>query len=154
MKKWKNNLDEMQEAEALKIHERGFWIMEWGLVAAILIQALLYEPGNFSYVGGELVVLLAGSGYAIAANLRKGIWDRRLKATPKSNLLVSLGFSAGFAVIFGVINYVQYGMAEIAVICAAIFFVFIVIVCFVVLTVLAAVYQKRKDKLENEEEEE
>lgn len=153
MKNWKNNLDEMQESEALKIAERSFWVMEWGLVAAILIQTLLYEQGNFKYVAGEFVVLCVGSCYSIVANLRKGIWDRHLKATPKSNLLVSLCASAGFSLIFGIINYVQYGMAEMALLSAGIFFIFVFVLCFVVLTVLSAAYKKRKEKLEREEDE-
>lgn len=36
MRKMKNNLDEMQEMNALKIAERSFWIMFFGLVIAIL----------------------------------------------------------------------------------------------------------------------
>lgn len=144
----------MQELEALKIGERSFWIMEWGLVAAILIQALLYGQGNFKYVAGEIAVLFIASCYNIAADLRKGIWCRSLKAAPRTNLLVSLGFSVGFAVILGVINYVQYGKAEMAVISAAVFFAFVFILCFAALSVLGLIYQKKKEKLENESEEE
>lgn len=154
MKKRKNNLDEMQELEALKIGERSFWIMVWGLVAVILIQMLLYGQGGFEYVAGETGILVIGCGYSIVMDLRKGIWSRTLKASSKANLLVSLGASAGFAAILGVINYVQYGGMKTAFITAGIFFIFTFMLCYGILSVLTVVYKKKKEALENESDEE
>ena len=60
MRKMKNNLDEMQEMNALKIAERSFWIMFFGLVIAILVQNLLYRENLLRYVAGEMIILCAG----------------------------------------------------------------------------------------------
>ena len=38
--KRKNNLDEMQELELLKIEHNGCWIAFWGLIIAIVVQNL------------------------------------------------------------------------------------------------------------------
>mgnify|MGYP001062244154 FL=1 len=89
MKKQKNNLDERQELDALKVESRGLMLMYLGLTASIIIQMFLYGQNALRYVAGETIVLCMGSIYSVAASLRKGIWDRRLAASAKSNLDVS-----------------------------------------------------------------
>ena len=56
----KNNLDEMQEQKMLKIEHNGFWLLYWGLFAALLIQAVLYR-GDLHAMTGELILLMAAS---------------------------------------------------------------------------------------------
>ena len=153
MRKMKNNLDEMQEMNALKIAERSFWIMFFGLVIAILVQNLLYRENLLRYVAGEMIILCAGGAYQVAANIRKGIWSRTIKATEKSNFVVSFICSAIFSVMFGVINYMRFGEGEIALKSAVVFFGFIFILCYIVLSVMLIVWKKKNRELEEDEEE-
>ena len=141
----------MQEINALKIAERSFWIMFFGLVAAILVQSFLCREKVLGYVAGETIVLCAGGAYQVAAGIRRGIWDRRLAATAKSNLVVSFICSLVFAVIFGVINYARYGMGKIALESAAIFFLAIFVLCFIILSVMLIFYKKKQRELEEED---
>ena len=153
MRKMKNNLDEMQEMNALKIAERSFWIMFFGLVIAILVQNLLYRENLLRYVAGEMIILCAGGAYQVAANIRKGIWSRTIKATAKSNFVVSFICSTIFSVMFGVINYMRFGEGEIALKSAVVFFGFIFILCYIVLSVMLIVWKKKNRELEEDEEE-
>ena len=153
MKKFKNNLDEMQELNLLKIEKTGFWIMYIGLAVVIVIQMLIYREEALAYMAGETVVLVAGCIYTVAACIRKGIWSRRLTATPITNLVQSIIWSAIFSVVIAIIKYVQYGSLPGAIASGVVFFIFIVIICYVVLTVLMISYKKRKRELEKEDEE-
>ena len=40
MKRWRNNLDEMQEQKLKQIEHTGFWLFFWGLFAAIMVQSV------------------------------------------------------------------------------------------------------------------
>lgn len=153
MKKWKNNLDEMQELEALKTERRGFWIMYLGLAAAIVIQTICYKQDIFRYAAGETIVLCIGSFYSVWASLRKGIWGRHTAATAKANLVLSLICSGVFALIFGIISYVRLGKWKLVLESTGIFFVCMFVLCYAVLTVMLIVYRKRAKELEKEEEE-
>ena len=74
----KSNLDEMQEQELLKIEHKGCWLAFWGLLAAMAIQMVMRVPGR--QVLGEWIVFMVLCLYLCIACLRKGIWDRHLKA--------------------------------------------------------------------------
>lgn len=156
MKKMKNNLDEMQELTNLKIMERGFWIMFWGLGLVIMAQSFpVSDPKAVSrQVMGETIVLLIGGAYAVGAEIKNGIWSKGIPATPKANLLVSLVAASVFAAFRGAGYYVQYGDLPVAMLNAAVNFIFMGVVCFVVLTVLTLFYHNRKNKLEQEDGEE
>ena len=84
----KSNLDEMQEQALLKIEHNGCWLAFWGLLAAMALQMVMRVPGR--QMLGEWIVFMALSLYIVIACLRKGIWDRHLKANWKTNLIVSL----------------------------------------------------------------
>lgn len=150
MRKIKNNLDERQELMTLEIAERSFQIMYFGLVIAILAQGFLCGENAIKYVAGETAILCVGGVYNVAANIRKGVWSRRIAATAKSNFIVSFVCSAVFAAIVGVMNYVRFGGGEAALASAVIFFVFIFILCYIVLSVLLIVYKKKNRDLEEE----
>lgn len=152
MKRLKNSLDEMQELSLLKIEKAGFWISYIGLVAVIIIQMLIARENALQYIAGEMVVLVVCCIYVVAACIRKGIWSRRLPATPMTNLVQSIIWSGIFAVVIIIIKYVQYGSLAGAIATGIIFFIFIAVVCYVVLTLLMACYQRKKDDLEKEDE--
>ena len=84
----KNNLDEMQDRKLLKLEEYGFWIMFWGLAAAIVIQ--LVTGAAIREVAGELIVLALGSVFIAAGTLKNGLWTRSSTPTVKGNAAAAL----------------------------------------------------------------
>ncbi len=144
----KSNLDEMQEQALLRIEHTGCWLAFWGLLAAMAIQGIL--GAGIRELAGEWIVFMGLCLYLLVSCLRCGIWDRTLKANRKTNLIVSL--IAGAAVgVFDAVLFLRYDMqwpdlALIAVIPAVITFV----LCFAALTVSAAIYKKRREKLDRE----
>ena len=152
MKRQKNNLDERQELDALKIERRGLMLMYLGLTVSIMVQIFLYEQNVLRYVAGETIVLCIGGIYSVAASLRKGIWDRRLAASAKSNLDVSFIISGIFALIFGIFSYVRFGMGKVALESALIFFVSMFLVCYAVLMGMLIVYKRNQKKMDETEE--
>ncbi|MCI7810200.1 hypothetical protein MR626_13130 [bacterium] len=144
----KSNLDEMQEQALLRIEHTGCWLAFWGLLAAMAIQGIL--GAGIRELAGEWIVFIGLCLYLLVSCLRCGIWDRTLKANRKTNLIVSL--IAGAAVgVFDAVLFLRYDMqwpdlALIAVIPAVITFV----LCFAALTVSAAIYKKRREKLDRE----
>ena len=85
----KNRLDERQEQALLRIEHNGFWLAFWGLVLGIIVQTFIFSS-DMKTVIGELALLMLLSIYTAIACIKNGIWDRRLKADPKTNLIVSL----------------------------------------------------------------
>lgn len=144
----KNNLDEMQEQELLKIEHNGCWLAFWGLLAAMTVQGMLGISGEALL--GEWIVFMTLALYLEIACLRKGICDRHLKANWKTNLICSI--LAGVAV--GVFNAVRFmGNArnplDILLI-GAIPAVFTFVLCFAALSVCTKLYKKRRKKLDEE----
>ena len=86
------------------------------------------------------------------ACIKNGIWDRKLEASPKTNAVISViaGIFTGLAL--GVINYMQYGFIKSAIWTGVFNLFFVGILCFVALSVVAAIYKKRVQKMEMEEE--
>ena len=107
MKK-KNNLDEMQEQELLKIEHNGCWLAFWLLLAALAIQTLIYNTADFRTVAGEWIVFMVLAIYLGVACARKGIWDRRIEMNTKSNLVVSLIAAAAVALFNGILIFRNY----------------------------------------------
>ena len=144
----KSNLDEMQEQALLRIEHTGCWLAFWGLLAAMAIQGIL--GAGIRELAGEWIVFMGLCLYLLVSCLRCGIWDRTLKANRKTNLIVSL--IAGAAVgVFDAVLFLRYDMqwpdlTLIAVIPAVITFV----LCFAALTVSAAIYKRRREKLDRE----
>ena len=144
----KSNLDEMQEQALLRIEHTGCWLAFWGLLAAMAIQGIL--GAGIRELAGEWIVFMGLCLYLLVSCLRCGIWDRTLKANRKTNLIVSLIAGIGVGV-FDAVLFLRYDMqwpdlALIAVIPAVITFV----LCFAALTVSAAIYKKRREKLDRE----
>ncbi len=150
MKKWKNNLDEMQEQNLMKLEHNTCWLGYWLLVIAILVQLIM--TGSTESVKGELVVLVILCLYLVIGCLRLGIWDRHMKANWKTNLLVSPipGIIVGLVgVITSIRNFGYYGFSTLALIFALPFF-FTTVLTFALLSLSTAIYRKRREKLEQE----
>lgn len=150
MRKWKNNLDEMQEQNLMKLEHSTLWLAYWLLIAVILVQLIM--TGSMESVKGEVAVLLIICLYLSIGCLRLGIWDRRMKANWKTNLLVSPipGVVVGIvSVVTSIRNYGYYGFGTSALIFAIPFF-FTFALTFALLSLSTAIYHKRKEKLEKE----
>ena len=143
----KNNLDEMQEQELLKIEHNGCWLAFWGLLAVMVIQMVMGVPG--AQMLGEWIVFMVLALYLVIACLRKGIWDRHLKANRKTNLIVSLLAGAAAGIVITVSNpYLSEPLDYVLV--AGISGGFTFLLCFAALSLCMKLYKKRREKLEQE----
>ena len=100
----KNNLDEMQEQKLLKLESRGFWLIWWALLAAMAVQLLVCGAEAQRHLLGEWAVFMVASVYMVAACIRQGLWDRKLKPNLRTNLLLSLLTGVAMAV-FGLFAF-------------------------------------------------
>ena len=143
----KNNLDEMQEQELLKIEHNGCWLAFWGLLAVMAIQMVMGVPGT--QMLGEWIMFMVLALYLIIACLRKGIWDRHLKANRKTNLIISLLAGAAAGIVITVSNpYLSEPLDYMLV--AGISCGFTFLLCFAALSISMKLYKKRREKLEQE----
>lgn len=151
MKK-KNNLDERQEQALLKIEHNGCWLAYIGLLIAILVQMIVFDC-DFRMVAGEWIVFMVMGIYIVIACLRNGIWDRKLKANFRTNLVVSLVAAVVFGVVmFFVLFRLFENKTSTALLGGALSAAFLFVVCLLALSVLAGVYRRKERKLEAEEE--
>ena len=148
----KNQLDERQEQELLKIEHNGCWLAFWGLLGAILVQTIFF-PGKLLQIAGEWIVFMTLCVYIACACLRRGIWDRRLKANAATNAVCSLvgGLvvgAASFLMVYRSFPERPVGALVGALCAAAITF----LLCFAALSLAARSYRKKQQKLEEEPE--
>lgn len=150
--KWnKSNLDERQEQKMLQIEHRGCWFAFWALLASMLIQQAFFGIGEWKSIAGEWCVFMALALYLAVSFLKNGIWDRYLKANPKTNLLVSLASAVIFGVIFSVINYLNFQSWEAALATFALLTITLFVTIFGALSLSTAIYRKRLQTLESED---
>ena len=143
----KSNLDEMQEQELLKIEHTGCWLAYWGLLAVMVIQMVLRVPG--AQILGEWIIFIVLSLYICIACMRKGIWDRRLKANRKTNLVISLLAAIAVTILVVLTNpYLSEPLDY--VLTAGITGGFTFALCFATLSVCVKLYNKRREKLDQE----
>ena len=143
----KSNLDEMQEQALLKIEHNGCWLAFWGLLAAMALQMVMRVPGR--QMPGEWIVFMALSLYIVIACLRKGIWDRHLKANRKTNLIVSLLAAVATGILVTLSNpYLSEPLDYVLV--AGLTGGFTFVLCFAALSVCTKLYRNRRNKLDKE----
>ena len=143
----KSNLDEMQEQELLKIEHKGCWLAFWGLLAAMAIQMVMRVPGR--QVLGEWIVFMVLCLYLCIACLRKGIWDRHLKANWKTNLIASLLAAVVTGMLVTLSNpYLSEPLDYVLV--AGLTGGFTFVLCFAGLTLCTKLYRSRRKKLDAE----
>ena len=143
----RNNLDEMQEQALLKIEHNGCWLAFWGLLAAMALQMVMRVPGR--QMLGEWIVFMALSLYIVIACLRKGIWDRYLKANWKTNLIVSLLAAVATGILVTLSNpYLSEPLDYVLV--AGLTGGFTFVLCFAALSVCTKLYRNRRNKLDKE----
>ncbi len=144
----KSNLDEMQEQALLRIEHTGCCLVFWGLLAAMAVQGVM--GAGIRELAGEWIVFMVLALYLVIGCLHHGIWDRKLKPNAKTNFIVSLlaGIAVGIFMAAVYFRNVQewLDLVLITVIPAVCTFV----LCFAALTVCAALYKKRREKLDQE----
>ena len=148
----KSNLDEMQEQQLLKIEHNGYWFCFTGLLVAIAVQTILID--DWKAVAGEWVVFMLANLYVMIGCMRAGIWDRRLRADTRTNLVVSLVAGLVTATIWFFVIERRGGNVKISLVGAAFTFVLVAVLCFAALQLSASVMKKRQAKLNAEPEDE
>lgn len=140
----KNKLDEMQEQTLRCIEANGYWLLWSGLLIAILVQIVLRAPAR--QWCGEFVVFMLSCVYMVAECLHNGIWDRHLSANTGTNLLLSLTASVVVMLVTGIAN----GYWLLALIPGVITGV----LCFVILQLCMHATEKRRETLDDTDEDE
>lgn len=148
----KSQLDEMQEQKLLKIERNCAWFAFWGLLASIIIQMIIYR-GDVRMVAGEWVVFMCFCLYMGIGCMKNGIWERRIRPTLRNNLLASLLAMVVTGIYIGIMNYQNLGVVSYAITGGAVGGVFVFVLCIVALEVSRYFYQKRRDKLDDIEDE-
>ena len=148
MWKKRNNLDEQQELQMLKIESRGFWIAFWGSLLVFFVQAL--SGGSAISVISSWVLFMAITCYISIASIKAGIWDRHMDMSRKTCVVVS--FIA--AVITGTFETLLLSRhaglsARLFAVGAAVFAVTFIL-CYIALRVTAKVVKNRQNKLNAE----
>ena len=148
----KSNLDEMQELKLLKIEHNAYWFCFVGLLVAIAVQTILSDDGKL--VAGEWIVFMLANFYVLLSCVRAGIWDRRLKADAKTNLIISLLAGGVLAAVLFFTLLRRGASPRIALLGAAFALVFTAVLCFLALQLSARSVKKRQAELDAEPEEE
>ena len=152
MKKMENNLDERQEQVLLKIEHNGCWLAFWGLLAAIVVQSVVFGL-DMKVLAGEWVVYLVLCLYLAIDCLRNGIWDRRLKANASTNLWASAAAGVFLAILNFVVFYRRFSDSVKPALGAALFSGILgFVLCMIALTIATAAYKKKHEALEEEDE--
>lgn len=153
LKNKKSNIDEMQEQKLLHIEKNGCWFAFWALAVSLVVQMAISRENILEKLAGEWIVFMCLAVYLAVACVKNGIWDRKLKADPKTNVLTSLVAGAVTGIIFGTANYFEFGYLQAAIWIVVINFFIISILCFLALTVVMSIYKKRLNKMEEEYDE-
>lgn len=153
MKKENNSLDEMQEQKLLKIEHNGCWLAFWGLLAAILIQTILFDDSTMRSIAGEWVIFMCLSLYLLISCLKNGIWDRKLKPSGKTNVKVSLISASVCGTIYFISSYVKYHSLLGSGATAFFMFMSVFVLTLIALSFSLMLYKKKISKIETDCEE-
>ena len=149
MRNRNSNLDEMQEQKLLKIERNGAWFLFWALLAAMIIQMILGGKDVWRTIAAEWIVFMCFCVYIVIACIKNGIWDRKLKPTLKTNILVSLIAGGVCGLISFVSSYLNYDDLLSAVITGIFLFAGVFALSLAALAASTALYKKRLSKLES-----
>lgn len=152
MESGKNYLDERQESKLLGIESRGVWIAFWGLLISIVVQMIVFGPGEFKYVIGEWVVFMVIDLYILHGCMKNNIWSRSLKPDNKTNIVISIIAGIISGVIVAVITIKEFPYKPVGCVAAGVFFmILIAALCYIALSYTLRIYKKQQEKLEREE---
>ncbi len=151
MKKNKSNLDEMQELKALKVEHNACWLFYTLLIISIVVQLIAYG-GDAKPILGECAVLSITCLFMTISYLKNGIWDRKLKPTVSTNIIVSSVAGIIMGIIWGVISFNNYHKLIGSIATAIFMFISMFILCFIVLSLCLYLYKKGVEKSEKDAE--
>lgn len=149
MKKMKNNLDERQELELLRIEHNGCWIAFWGLLVVMVVQLIAGIHG-LENLAGEWMVFMCLAFYLMISCIKNGIWDRRMKPDFKTNLIVGSIAAVAMGVIWFTISYRNYHKLAGSIASGVFMSLVTGILCCGALLIASNVYKKRWKKLEDD----
>ena len=152
MMKRKNNLDEMQEQELLKIEHNGCWLAFWGLLIAMIVQSFAFGNVDFKPLAGEWIVFMVLALYLAFACVRRGIWDRKLAMNTKTNLTMSVIAGIAMGLFNAVMIFKNYHKPVVTIAAAVIVAINTFVLCFVILSIMMKQTKKRKAAMEAEPE--
>lgn len=151
-KRTPSQLDEMQQAKLLKINSNGMNLCYIGLLAAILIQWLVKR--DFSAIIGEVIVFYLLMFYITGASIYEGLWSSKVKPSIRSNLLISLIPAAAVGVLLVLRNALSADAST--VLSAPVILLLMGIayaLCMAVLSALLCLYNRRRNVLDEQENE-
>ena len=148
--KMRNNLDEMQEQELLKIEHNGCWLAFWLLLGAMIVQSIVFRGMSFQTLAGEWIVFMILALYLAFACARKGIWDRKIPMSNKANLIISLIAAVVVGAFNAVMIFKNYQKPVGTMAAALITTVITFVICFAALTMMMKHTEKRKALMEAE----
>ena len=149
----RNYLDEMQEQKLLKIESHAVWIAFSLLVISMLVQiAYANYTKTDAHVAGEMITFFILDIYILFSCIKNGIWARSIKASNKTNAIGAL--IAG--VIVGLLNAFTFPHeTEQAIVGAFIMSaLFTGILTYLLLQICMAATNKRRNKLDESDDEE
>lgn len=142
-------LDEMKRLKLLKIEEKGFYLMFYGLVCVIVVQAFLNDFKDIQEVILPMVLLVIVSIYFIIVCFKEGIWLYQ-DVNQKKSIVVSIFVGIVGAFIFG---YKLYLLNRLHVGYLLMIFLIVTILMYLILIGVNRIYVKRVDHLEDGDEE-
>lgn len=149
----RNYLDEMQEQKLLKIESHGVWIAFSLLVISMLVQiAYANYTKTEAHVAGEMITFFILDIYILFSCIKNGIWARSIKASNKTNAIGAL--VAG--IIVGLLNAFTFPHeTEQAIVGAFIMSaLFTGILTYILLQICMSITNKRRNKLDENDDEE
>lgn len=142
-------LDEMKRLKLLKIEEKGFYLMFYGLVCVIVVQAFLNDFKDIQEVILPMVLLVTVSVYFIIVCFKEWIWSYQ-DVNQKKSIVVSIFVGIVGAFIFG---YKLYLLNRLHVGYLLMIFLIVTILMYLILIGVNRIYVKRVDHLEDGDEE-
>lgn len=149
----RNYLDEMQEQKLLKIESNGVWIAFSLLIMSILIQvAYANYTGTEPHIAGEIVTFFALDIYILFSCIKNGIWSRSIKASNKTNAIGALvaGVTVGLLNAFTFQHETEQEIIGAFIMSA----LFTGILTYILLQICMAATNKRRNKLDENDDEE
>ena len=142
-------LDEMKRLKLLKIEEKGFYLMFYGLVFVIVVQAFLNDFKDIQEVILPMVLLVTVSIYFIIVCFKERIWSYQ-DVNQKKSIVVSIFVGIVGAFIFG---YKLYLLNRLHVGYLLMIFLIVTILMYLILIGVNRIYVKRVERLEDGDEE-
>ena len=153
-KSWnKNNLDEMQEQKLLHIEKDAFWLLYCLIGLDVIVKCITGKPKWETL--SEALCFFAVGIFVVCRCIKNGIWDRRIRADSRSNMILSAIAGIVVAVMNIPVYYWNAGNRFTPGLLAAMLIsgIFTFILTFFFISVCTGLYKRKKKQLEEQEDE-